>query len=360
MSKHRLIITIVMILALGSLQVTPAFAQIVAKPSQTPSGMTFDVLVGYENANKGVDVMAYFPHTVTIHKGDTIHWIQNSNEIHTVTFLAGADIVDFPLIVPAVAGAPAVLMFNPVDVFPDSPIDGMYDGTTFVNSGLMGLAEGQVKEFSLTFTEEGEFDYICLVHGEIMTGKIIVVPDDEQIKSPNQVAAQANKQIAKQLSMVSMVYKDAEAMIQEPVENMDGSMTYYVMLGYGEGQIMLMDFFPQHLVVKPGDTIEWWFPPDNETPHTVTFLNGATAPDLAVPYEDGGQFYLLINNEFLFPSNLGMSLTREGVYSSGLMNPLPPPAPLYTLEIGNIVGLVHYECMLHDESGMTGTITVVP
>jgi len=360
MIKRSLILTIVMVLALASLQVTPAFASVDAAASQASTAMTFDVLVGYENSNKGVDVMAYFPDTVTIHKGDTIHWIQNSNEIHTVTFLAGADLVNFPLIVPAVAGAPAVLMFNPADVFPASPADGMYDGTTFANSGLMGMEEGQVKEFSLTFTQEGEFDYVCLIHGAMMSGKIVVVGDDESIKSPNQVAAQGNKQIAKQLAMVSMVYKDANAMSQEPVDNMDGSMTYYVMLGYAEGQIMLMDFFPQQLVVSPGDTIVWWFPPDNETPHTVTFLNGADAPPLTELYESGGQFYILINNDFLFPSNLGEPLTREGVYSSGLMNPLPPPAPEYTLVIGDIVGLVRYECMLHDESGMVGTITVVP
>ena len=143
------------------------------KETPAPHVRTYTVLVGMENRLLGIGINAYFPGCVTIHVGDTVRWQQNSNEIHTVTFLAGT--TAGALIIPATeAGAPSPLLFNPVAVNPAVPADGLYDGTTYANSGLMGREEGQVQEFSLTFTKEGTYDYLCLVHGSMMSARSLV------------------------------------------------------------------------------------------------------------------------------------------------------------------------------------------
>ena len=111
---------------------------------------TYTVLVGAENAHRGIDVMAFFPSSVKIHVGDTIRWAQNSNEIHTVTFLGGSQ--PPTLLVPAASlglppspPPPSPLVFNPLAVNRAAPSGGLADTTTFVNSGLMGREDGQYR-----------------------------------------------------------------------------------------------------------------------------------------------------------------------------------------------------------------------
>lgn len=326
------------------------------------SSETYTVMVGWENPHMGIGIMAYFPDSITIHVGDTVHWLQNSNEIHTVTFLAGTD--PAPLIIPAaLAGlppTPSPIIFDPIAVDPAVPVNGLYDGTTYANSGLMGREPGQAQEFSLTFTTEGTYDYMCLVHGMTMSGEVTVVGEDTDIPSPNQAMAHGRQQMAEKLAQVPAVIRAANMQIEPPVINGDGTATYHVVIGYGEGQIDLMRFFPNKLVVRPGDTVIWEMSAYNDAPHTVTFLNGAEEPSLviAVP-QQGGPPVLYLNPAVLFPQQPGADLTREGIYSSGVMNPIP--GTTYTLVIGDMTpGLERYSCLLHDSSGMEATLVVVP
>jgi hypothetical protein len=55
------------------------------------------------------------------------------------------------------------------------------------------------------------------------------------------------------------------------------------MIGFMSGQIDLMRFFPNKLVVHPGDTVEWTLSIDNGAPHTVTFLNDNPDISFVVP-----------------------------------------------------------------------------
>jgi plastocyanin len=330
---------------------------------QTTSSQTYTVLVGYENAQKGIDVMGFFPSVATIHVGDTVHWKINSVELHTVTFLAGEQAPDLLLPSSLVSGAdPTVspLMFNPAAANPVIPAGGMYDGSTFANSGLMGYESWEAQDFSLTFTNAGTYNYLCLVHGEIMSGRVRVVGPDENAPKPLQEMAMGKAQIASQLAKVPGVMKAANAQIKPDVKNADGSTTHFVTLGYSEGKIDLMQFFPKKTVAKPGDTVIWEMSTHNDAPHTVTFLNGAAAPDLVtVVTQPNMPPFLYINPGTLFPSQLGQDLTRTGLYSSGLKNPIP--GPIYTLKIGDMTpGLQPYVCLLHDESGMTGTLMIKP
>jgi plastocyanin len=362
--KRSLSFALLLVLLAGLVLPTASFAagpRIASSVAEvTPSSQTYTVMVGLDNPRKGVSVMAYFPDNVTIHVGDTVRWVQNSNEFHTVTFLAGTDPATLPLIIGGADPSTSPIMLNPGVANPVAPADGMYDGTTFANSGLMGYESWEYQNFSLTFTQEGTYDYLCLVHGVMMSGEIRVVGPGVPVASPNQAMALGKMQMAKKLAQVPAAMRAAEMLIQPPVKNPDGTMTHYVMLGYHQGQIDLMRFFPDKLTVSPGDTVVWDFPPGGDAPHTVTFLNGAPAPDLVlVVPQPSGPPLLYANPGTFFPYQPGPDLTRTGVYNSGVMEPIP--GTTYSLVIGDMApGLEPFLCLLHDDSGMVGNLMVVP
>jgi plastocyanin len=282
--------------------------------SAVPSPRTYTVMVGLEKSNKGIGVMAYFPRSVTIHEGDTVHWMQNSNEIHTVTFLDGLPLPELLLPSDTVSGAdPTVspLVFNPAVANPAIPPGGEYTGDigAYANSGIMGREPGQVKEFDLTFPVSGTFTYVCVVHGFAMSGEVVVVGTSEAIPSPNQALAEGRKEMAEALSLVPGVVRNAADQVVPPETNSDGTMTHTVLLGYsetvpasyGDVEIDLMQFFPQRLIVRPGDQVTFGMSANNIAPHTITFLNGTEEPALAV-YEDG---FLYLNGDVFFPSGAG-------------------------------------------------------
>lgn len=320
-------------------------------PSVSSStGVAYTVLVGAERINQGAGLMAYFPGTLHVHVGDSVTWKANANEIHTVTFLAGAPAPHLEINAPP--GAPSPVAFNPAVAFPAAPANGLYDGSTFVNSGLMSMEPGSPQTFKLTFTKTGTFHYICLVHGVMMSGTIVVDAASVQNASPAQVSAQALAQIGFWFTKVPAAVAAANALVPPDTHNSDGSVTHHVLLGYNSGPLDLMRFFPSTVVAHPGDTITWMLSPGNVAPHTVTFLNGTPDPSLIVPYNGA----LVVNPMIFFPANPGHPLTNSGYFNSGFFFPGSPAT--YSLKVGNFIGNLTFQCLLHDSSGMVGSVHV--
>ena len=351
MKRHTIINTII-ILVLGLVTLaSPAAAM--AKPAQVGDSQTYTVLVGAEQVSSGIDVMSFFPDTLRVHVGDTVLWKQNSHEIHTVTFLAGLPLPE--LLVPAPIGG---LMLNPEAAFPTAPANGMYDGSSYANSGVMSTDPGQPQEFSLTFTQKGTFSYICIVHGQMMSATIEVVDPSVQIPSPADVSNQAKKSIRAQFVHGIRLLQAAYSDVPKPVTNPDGTKTFTVLIGYAKDQIDLMGFFPKKLIARPGDTINFELSSSNEAPHTVTFLNGGEDIPFIIPTPNPpGPPLLIVNPDVLAPMNFGQPLTHDGVFSSGLLMPGGPST--YSLTVGDTSGDFPYECLLHDTAGMTGLVRVV-
>lgn len=335
-------------------------ATFAAGPAVSSAPQTYNVLVGYENTHQAYDIMSFFPNVVTIHVGDTVHWKINSKELHTVTFLAGSSLPD--LIVPSatVGGDPSIspIVLNPLAADKAVPAGGMYDGSTYANSGLMGFETWEYQDFNLTFTKAGTYDYVCIVHGTMMSGQVVVEGPEARVPSPGQSTALGHKQLAEQLAKVPAVLKAAKAQAMPDELNPDGSATHFITLGYMDGQIDVMGFFPNKVKVNPGDTVVWAMSPNNFAPHTVTFLNGAPDPGLAIL--SGSLLYA--NPATFFPNGAGPELTRSGVYNSGVVEPTPGQfSEFYTLKVGDMApGLQPYVCLLHDESGMKGSLMVTP
>jgi len=320
--------------------------------------VTYTVLVGYSLPEDGVNIDAYFPAQLTVHVGDTVTFKQNAPEIHTVTFLAPSqekpqfEGPDFPVVDPAIA-------------YPVLPADSLYDGTGYVNSGLMStdpsffLPGEQVTSFSLTFTKAGSFPFYCIVHGDPMSGTINVVDPSATISSPEEVDAQAAQAIDDMLTAVPDAIQAANDAVPAPEDNGDGTTTYHVDAGFESGQIGLMSFFPNKLQVHPGDTVIWRLV---TVPHTITFLNGDPEPALVVPGAwpppSGDTATVMFNPAILGPSdNVDQPLNATDVFNSGF---LPQPGAEFSLTVGDVSGQIPYICLLHDASGMSGELDVVP
>ena len=357
MKRFRMMsILLVLVTAFASLAMpAAAFAQ--APASSTPQ--TYTVTVGAERVSFGIDVEAYFPQTLRIHVGDKVVWKINSFEIHTVTFLPnGMALPDLLVPYPPAPQQQQGLMLNPQVAFPVPSTGSQYDGSTYANSGILSLDTGQPREYSLTFTKEGTFQYVCAVHGVLMSGTIKVVGASVRVPSPEEVSGQAQRLARSRLVHALPIYFEALSKVPPPTRNSDGTKTYHVLMGYAKGDVDLMDFFPRRLTVHPGDTVDWTMSPSNMAPHTVSFLNGAAEPSFVMPVPNPpGPPYLTINPEVAAPHQYGQPLTRNGVFSTGLM---APGMPAMSFKIGNISGNIAYECELHDASGMKASLNVVP
>lgn len=329
-----------------------------ASPAFASSPQNYTVLVGSENTTKGVSLMSFFPATVRIHVGDSVTWQINSHELHTVTFLAGQNMPD--MLIPAPPNQfGAILQVNPLAAFPIAPAGGMYDGTSYANSGIMSTDPGSFTSFKLTFTAQGSFEYVCIVHGMMMSGDIQVVGNNVAIPTPAQVTAQGQAELKAAWLTVPTVFAKAQSQITPPKKNPDGSKTYTVTLGYESGNVMIMQFFPSRVAVKPGDTILWKFSTTDTAPHTITFLNGN--PDQSFGIFDPSIPAVLINPAVMFPSQAvlqGKPLNKTDYFNSGLLT--LPGMTSFSLKVGNISGTLVYQCLLHDTSGMVGSVFVVP
>jgi plastocyanin len=361
--KRFLVYCLVAVLFLGLAAPGTSFNGTIARAQSTPQ--TYTVLVGAEDLGLKTEVMKYFPSTLQIHVGDTVTWQINSMEMHTVTFLAPGDTLP-AFVVPAPDGQPSPVMINPQLAFPIAPTNGLYDGTTYANSGIMGQEQGQAKTFSLTFTKAGTFTYVCGVHGVTMSATIEVVDTTTSIPSPQDALNQGLHEIAAEKAQIPHIVQQARAQITQlpqPDWSSTGPITFTVDIGYSSNEFDVMDFFPNHLTVRPGDTIVYQLSKADIAPHTVTFLNGnADIPILTVVPQPGSQPLLLLNPEVLDPAPIpATDLTNTGVFNSGFMDPTNPSTPhSYSIKIGDITGEEPYICILHDTMGMGGSLTIAP
>jgi plastocyanin len=128
---------------LASLKADEAKAPTAATVTNNADGTkTYTVAVGGPDNPNGA-LVQYFPPSVSVSTGDTVKWVSNTHEPHTVTF------------------NPQLFQGDPVSAGPTG--GPTFDGTGLVNSALIG--EGYAAtDFSLKFTKAGEYHYICLLH----------------------------------------------------------------------------------------------------------------------------------------------------------------------------------------------------
>jgi plastocyanin len=299
--------------------------------------------------------MRFYPENITVNVGDKIVWKLKGAEPHTVTFpLTGEKIPD--LIIPENNSSPRLLL-NPLAILPTGGL--AYNGTALAGSGQMDVQPNFPREYNLTFTKAGEFEYFCAFHS-MMKGRVTVQPAGTPYpKTQEQIDRESAELLAADVEAALKESLKAGNVATHPGAN--GTTIYDVALGAGNGSIALMRFFPSDLFIHANDTVEW-IQGDVEAPHTVTFLSGGQEPELVVvePQENGPPKFVL-NPVVQNPAG-GKVYSGKGYFNSGIiwgtMVPLPG-ARNYSLTF-DTPGDYSYLCIFHDYMGMKGHIGVAP
>lgn len=276
---------------------------------------TWTVQAGQETANRAIQGMAFLPTNVFIHPGDTVRWVANSAEIHTVTFLSDQTVTTPP-------------PFNPGDPTMLFPVGGaMYHAGAYFNSGLLAnIAPGGfpfTTSYSLAFPTTGDFTYFCLVHGEVMKGVVHVIPASQPYpftqKDYNRAARGATRAILRDGRVLA-------ANTRKLVKH-----TRTVAMGADDGVAMVMRFTKQTIRIHVGQTVTF-VNTGMAAPHTVTF--GTEPANFFPPSGD--------------PTN----------YTGGDLNSgIAGPGASFTVTF-NKAGTFPYICALHDYMGMVGKVVV--
>jgi plastocyanin len=142
-------------------------------------------------ATQFVEVAEMLPRNVTVHRGDTVKWItQTQKDPHTVSFpdlqenFSPQDPVQ-PACEGAAGDTPATgpppdfgCGANPaeftVNLFPQGPSQ-ISDATTLASSGMIATFGGLPDRYSFSFPNSGTFAYQCRIHDH-MNGTITVAP----------------------------------------------------------------------------------------------------------------------------------------------------------------------------------------
>jgi len=300
---------------------------------------SYNILAGYTSEGR-VDILAFAPQTVKVHRGDTITW--NYTPVHDVHFAAKpADLI----VVNEIDGQ-QIPEVNPVIITPTGESgDKFKEG---FNTGLLG-DPGMSATFSVVMdAAPGTYTYLCDLHAG-MVGTIIVVDDGTAIPSPDDVAKEGLAQMTKVLDasqIAALQAADAAA----PVST---EATLEISAGFTVQTGSVNRYFPNVGVIKAGQTVKWSVPAGLE-PHTVTFPlpdDGAIPPSL-VPMLDKKNVPHLLLADTLAPLNKSGE-EFNGKLSTGLILPGQSFEAKFTK-----AGIFKYFCAIHP--GQIGTIVVLP
>lgn len=286
-----------------------------AGPAAASSGdhRTWTVLVGSESSDQEIQGMAFLPSEIFINERDTIRWEANSAEIHTVTFLASGQ---------------SLQPFNP---FSDDDLlkrgGSSYDRHSYYNSGILANVDvpgfPDARSYTLTFPQEGDFTYYCLVHGTLMKGKVHV--REQGTRYPYSQADYDKSARAQERSILRDGHQLDASLAQQ-------ASNHRVIAGGDDGVAMVMRFVRDSVTVHVGDTVVF-ANTGMGAPHTVTF--GNEPANIFAPSGDAAHF-------------------TGGDLNSGILWPGAEFAVTFQTK-----GTFDYICALHDYMGMVGEVHVV-
>jgi plastocyanin len=343
-----------------------ALAGCASSPPPDPRGPTaFTVDVGYENVDQALEAEAFFPKSLTVDVGDSVVFTMRSHEPHTITFNAPTPVPEpfAPQADHSVAANPVIFFPSPMQgpTDPKAPVDrsASFDGTGYVNSGFL---QKPGDRFTVQFSAPGTYEVLCLLHFQAMKGTIIVNPAGTprpmtEADYRTAAAAQVKDVQAKAADLLAGLHAP------DPTVNADGTRSWTVYAGAGstaDGIDYMRFLGGEQLTIKVGDSVTFDMVKNGKgVPHTITFLSGTEDPDAIVPQpQPNGPPTLLVNPRVLIPAPLPPAPYDGSAYTnSGLLITGAPMPQTYTVTYTK-AGTFKYQCILHDDEGMKGTIIV--
>ncbi len=318
------------LLALPALAI--GLAAVVTSSGNSVHAAEVSLKVTAGDGETGYAVNTFLPSSVYVRAGDTLTWEWDWPEPHSITF---GEITGNP----EPPSHPGVAVVE-------------YDGTGFVNSGIL-FPEGGPASFSVKFTDEGTFDYYCIIH-PFMTGKVFVQGPGVG-EQDTQVAIDARGQ-AEYNSNIAVLKAAAAVAAAKPVaiSSKAGGGREYTLAVSTANDIPVgdvMQFFPASLNVGLNDSVK--FVSNVHTPHDIAFLppgldlSGPPPPELDDwdPFESG------------FNYSPGVKLDNSKFVASPMLGHDWPGGLTASFAFAK-TGTYNYVCILHFEQGMAGTINV--
>ena len=347
-------------IALGALLALPGIAEAKTKTVNMgippKSGKAFEKL--------GVDVNDFFPHGVTIHKGDKVKFLPAG--FHSIDFPPRGGAM-LPLISPTgekvsgvndAAGAP--FWFNGQDMFGFTPLLGppgtfgkkvSFNGSKRVASGLP-LGEG-LKPITVTFKKVGKFTYYCNIHAG-MKGTVDVKAKGKSIPSDKSDKKALARQVATALSTSKRLQNT-----QVPANTIDVGAA-------GKHGEELFAFVPSAVTIPTGSSLTFRMHPASYDVHTATTGPGnpETEPSSYLGQVSAGFNSPVFDPRGVYPSEApgqGATLTPalhgNGFWNSGVMDTASgtPLTSSNSVRFGT-PGKYEFYCMIHPF--MHATVTV--
>ncbi len=370
---------------------------------------TFTVNVDGKNKSANESFLAYYPSVVRVHAGDTVVFHEvGDGEPHTVTLgtLANAAVAGFEKLTPRQRqqAPPASLLRLDAKVpflFPRGPGDAIQSAANrcFLNSGVPSSKAPCAKVAQPDFTGKqayynsgwlaskgtftvhlssaaapGTYRFICALHREGMTGKIVVVPSGTAVPSPSAQFAAGQRQLAMTETKLAPAVR-AERQGKLPIPGLKLPGKTVVLAGSGSpavNEASIDEFGPKVIKVPVGGSVTWYLLGG----HTITFHASKSENDIRATAPDGS---VHLNMKALVPANSPgephgpssngpskgpltfkvVAATRwngRGFLNSGLfLNSQPPRFEGYKITFSR-AGTYKFICTVHDD--MKGTVIV--
>ena len=300
----------------------PALLANNAHAASATKTQTWSVMVGAESRSGAIQTMAYGPKKVWINAGDTVHWVSNSMEPHTVSFVdAKHPAVEFDLTTTYMTAQTSKHTISKPGQFRSSGIMAPAPDAVFANA---------VKTYDLKFLKPGRYRYLCYLHGKAMSAVVVVrkagTPYPHTQADYNAMATKASN-------------ADIEHGLNLWADALGAADSHHVFVGAADMRVQVNRFIPGSIVVKVGESVTFdmarnAFP----VPHTITF-----GPPPANPFAPIGD-----------PTNY-----QGAALSSGVILPpgFGPPPSAFTVKFTK-AGTYSFVCLLHAGMGMIGQVVV--
>jgi plastocyanin len=347
-------------IAVGALLALPGVAE--AKTKTVNMGIPPASGKAFQKA--GVDVNDFFPHGVTINKGDKVKFLAVG--FHSFDFPARGG-APLPLISPTgekvsgsndAAGQP--FWFNGQDQVGFTPLLGppgtfgkklSFNGSKRIVSGLP-LGE-KLKPITVTFKKAGKFTYYCNIHAG-MKGTVTVKPKGKSVPS-----AKADKKAVKRQVATSLATAKKLPKTQVPANTIDVGAA-------GKHGEELFAFVPSAVTVPTGTSLTFRMHPASFDVHTATTGPGnpETEPSSYLGQVAAGFNSPVFDPRGVYPSEapategtLTPALHGNGFWNSGVMDTSngTPLAASNSVKFG-APGKYEFYCMIHPF--MHATVTV--
>ena len=373
-------------LAVLVLVVTPS---VLKADDEELAGTVWTAQAGELFTDESLQINQFIPNDITIVEGDTIVWERLM--FHTITLLSGEPRIPWlqPLkdgrlgILPKVGFASGIqhrTETEPISIAswardrlgllePSKEklvVNGNneYDGTGFFNSGAPFDPGFLPRPVSVNFTQAGVYQVVCLIHPN-MQATVTVLQDG--FTAPESQADLDARAARERTSLIAHAERLFASQGADSRRKSDFTTEHRLKTGLFQDDVEYARYFPDNLEVNTGDTVTWDWVNGGDTPHTVTFLSGAEAPEYLLVehkvFADGSLNVrdpptIAVNSEVFEPSR-GDTYSGSGVFNSGVLfgEQGPPGRPTtYSLRF-DTPGAYHYHCLMHGPV-MSGTITV--